>query len=255
MSYVITIGDWTIFIVREMGRMVIFLSSFFVQALTPPLRIKRILREIYFIGTKSLFVIFLTSSFTGMVLALQGYYTLSKFGSEAVLGSLVALSLIRELGPVLCALMVTARAGSAITAEIGIMKITEQVDALDVMTLNPVKFLVVPKVLAGVLVMPLLVSITDVIGIFGGYLVGVVLLDVNSGSYFNHMAQDVVFKDIYTGLIKSLVFGLTMAWVCTYKGYTCGHGAQGVSKATTEAVVLSAILILVWDYFITSLLL
>lgn len=249
------IGEWTIFYLREMGRMVLFFFSFFANAFRRPYRIRQVVREMHFIGSRSLLVIFLTSSFTGMVLALQGYHTLSQFGSEAVLGSLVALSLIRELGPVMAALMVTARAGSAMSAELGIMKITEQVDAMDVLTINPVKYLVVPKILAGILAMPLLVSIFDLVGIWGGYFVGVELLGVSAGSYFQRMAADVVFKDVYTGLVKSLVFGLTLTWVCCYKGYNCGHGAQGVSKATTEAVVLSAVLILVWDYFLTSILL
>lgn len=255
MRFFVDIGSHALFYVREMGRMVLFLTSFLAWIPRPPLRVRHLIREMHSIGTRSLLVIVLTSSFTGMVLALQGYHTLNQYGSEAVLGSLVALSLIRELGPVMAALMVTARAGSAMSAELGIMKITEQVDAMDVLTLNPVKYLVVPKMLAGVLVLPLLVSIFDVVGIFGGYLVGVRLLGVNAGSYFHRMAIDVDFEDVYTGLVKSLVFGLTLTWVCCYKGYHCGHGAKGVSRATTEAVVLSAVLILVWDYFMTSILL
>jgi len=247
------VGDQALFVVREMGRMVLFLVRVTVSALRPPYRPGRVVSEVYTIGARSLFVVILTSAFTGMVLGLQGYYTLSQFGSEAVLGTMVAMSLIRELGPVMAALMVTARAGSAVTAELGIMKISEQIDALDVMTLNPLKFLVVPKVIAGILSLPLLVGIFDVVGIFGGYIVGVELLGVNAGSYFNRMAADVVFRDIYIGFVKSLVFGMTLSWVCCYKGYTCGHGAKGVGRATTEAVVLSAVLILVWDYFITSL--
>lgn len=235
--------------------MAIFLASFSLFAFQPPFKLRSVIKEMYFIGVHSLFVIILTASFTGMVLGLQGYYTLRQFGSEALLGSAVALSLLRELGPVIGALMVTARAGSAMTAEIGIMKITEQVDALDVMTLNPIKYLVVPKILGGILVLPFLVSIFDIVGIFGGYLIGVNLLGVNSGTFFYEMDSSVVFKDVYTGIIKSLLFGLVLTGVCCYKGYYCGYGAKGVSKATTEAVVLSAVLILVWDYFLTSILL
>lgn len=235
--------------------MALFLVSFFFLAFQPPFKLRNIVKEMYVIGFRSLLVIVLTASFTGMVLGLQGYYTLRKFGSEGLLGSAVALSLIRELGPVLSALMVTARAGSAMTAEIGIMKITEQVDALDVMTLNPIKYLVVPKIIAGILVLPLLVSIFDVVGIYGGYIIGVKLLGVSSSSFFYEMDSSVVFKDVYTGIVKALVFGLVLTWVCCYKGYYCGHGATGVNKATTEAVVLSAVLVLVWDYFLTSILL
>jgi phospholipid/cholesterol/gamma-HCH transport system permease protein len=187
-----------------------------------------------------------------MVLALQGYYTLKKFGSEGALGSAVALSLIRELGPVLTALMVSGRAGSAITAEIGIMRITEQLDAMDTMAVNPLQYVVTPKLLAGLICVPLLTAIFDVVGIFGGYLIGVVLLGVSSGSYFNGMVQSVTTLDVNGGIVKSLVFGLTIILVACYKGYFTQRGAEGVSRATTETVVLSAVLVLAWDYIITS---
>jgi len=249
------VGRRTIFYLREMGRMLLFLLQFVFSAPRPPYRILRIIKEMHFIGVKSLFIIALTSGFTGMVLGLQGYHTLRQFGSESALGSLVALSLIRELGPVLGSLMVTARAGSAMTAELGIMRISEQIDALDVMTLDPIKFLVAPKMIAGILVVPLLVAIFDVIGIYGGYIVGVKLLGVNAGRYFDGMKESVVFRDVWGGAVKSLAFGLIVTWVSCYKGYNCGHGAKGVSDATTEAVVLSAILVLMWDYILTSLLL
>jgi phospholipid/cholesterol/gamma-HCH transport system permease protein len=254
-TFFIIIGERTLFYLRDMGRMVIFLASFLRQAFYPPFRLRNIVKEMHFIGVRSLFVIVLTATFTGMVLGLQGIYTLRKFGSEGLLGSAVALSIIRELGPVFTAIMVTARAGSAMAAELGSMRITEQIDALDVMTINPIKYLVVPRILAGILVMPLLVAIFDVLGITGGYLVGVKMMGVNKGSFFQSMQSDVVFKDIYSGFIKSVVFGLTLTWTCCYKGYYPGHGASGVSRATTEAVVLSAILILAWDFFLTSILL
>jgi phospholipid/cholesterol/gamma-HCH transport system permease protein len=199
-------------------------------------------------------VIFLTGAFTGMVLAFQGFYSLTRFGSAALLGPMVALSLIRELGPVLSALMVTGRAGSAMTAEIGIMRITEQIDAIELMGLNPFRYLVVPKFLAAVLALPLLSAIFDVVGIFGGYLIGVKLLGIGVGTYFGEITAYVDMKDILGGIYKSLSFGALIAWVCCYKGYYAGFGAEGVSKATTQAVVLSSVLILVWDYFMTSLL-
>ncbi len=240
--------------VQTMGRMAIFLGSTGLWTILPPLKFRRIVDQIHFIGVKSSSIILLTAAFSGMVLALQGYYTLRKFGSEALLGPAVGLSLIRELGPVMAALMVAARAGSASAAEIGIMRITEQIDALEAMAVNPVKHLVVPKVVAGVIAVPLLTAIFDVVGIFGGYLVGVKMLGVGSGTYFSEMRNMVEMKDIQGGFLKSLSFGLIVTWVCTYKGFYTGYGAEGVGKATTEAVVLSSVLVLVWNYFMTAVL-
>jgi phospholipid/cholesterol/gamma-HCH transport system permease protein len=239
---------------RGTGRMGVFLTKALVYALTPPFKFSRVLQQIHFIGFQSTLVIFLTGAFTGMVLSFQGFYSLTQFGSAALLGPLVALSLIRELGPVLSALMVTGRAGSAMTAEIGIMRITEQIDAIELMGLNPFRYLVVPKFLAAVLALPLLSAIFDVVGIFGGYLIGVKLLGIGVGTYFGEITAYVDMEDILGGIYKSLSFGALIAWVCCYKGYYTGFGAEGVSKATTQAVVLSSVLILVWDYFMTSLL-
>jgi len=248
------IGRWTIALVAELGRMGIFLAEALYLAFRRPFRLRLIIKEMHFIGVKSMLVILLTASFSGMVLGLQGYHTLRQFGSEAMLGSGVALALIRELGPVLAALMVTARAGSAMAAELGIMKITEQIDALDVFTINSMKFLVMPKILAGVIAVPLLVGIFDIIGIWGGYVVGVKLMGVNAGSFFHNMYVSVDWRDVYSGIIKSVVFGTVLTWICCYKGYTCGHGAKGVGRATTEAVVISSVVILIADYFLTSIL-
>jgi len=250
-----SIGRHTLSFVQELGRMGGFLLySCYMIARRPGSPI-HILKQIQFIGAKSLFVIFLTAAFTGMVLGLQGYYSLAKFGSEGMLGTAVALSLIRELGPVLSALMVTGRAGSAITAEIGIMRITEQIDALETMALDPFKYLITPKFVAAMLALPLLCAIFDVVGIYGGWLVGVKLLGVNPGAYFYEMEKSVVWRDVYSGMIKSFSFGMIVAWIGCYKGYFSGHGAEGVSRATTESVVLTSVLILVWDYFLTSILL
>ena len=249
------IGQATLYILREMGRMVLFLGQFLITIFQRPLRLGRIVQEMQFIGVKSLFVIILVGAFSGMVLALQGYYALRGFGSESILGSTVSMGLVRELGPVLGALMVGARAGSAMTAELGIMRITEQILALDVMTIDPLKYLVTPKIIAGIIVLPLLVSIFDVVGIFSGYAVGVGLLGISHGSYMDSATTALVFQDVYGGLIKALVFGFVISWVCCYKGYHCEHGAKGVSNATTEAVVMSSVLIFVLDYFLTSLLL
>jgi len=245
-------GRWFLDLVREAGSMMLFLMEGVALIFVPPFRPRRFLQELELIGVKSTMIILLTAAFTGMVLGLQGYYTLKKYGSESALGSAVALSLIREMGPVLTAIMVSARAGSAVTAEIGIMRITEQLDALDTMAINPMQYVVMPKLVAGVIAVPLLTAIFDVVGILGGYLVGVVLLGVSSGAYFSGMVQSVVPLDINGGIVKSLVFGITIVLVACYKGYHTEHGAEGVSRATNQTVVLSAIMVLAWDYILTS---
>ena len=250
-----SIGRTTLNLLQELGQIGRFLAYALYSLARYPGRPVHILKQIRFIGAKSLFVIVLTAAFTGMVLGLQGYYTLTKFGSEGMLGTAVALSLIRELGPVLSALMVTGRAGSAITAEIGIMRISEQIDALETMALDPYKYLISPKFIAAMISMPLLCAIFDVVGIYGGWVVGVKLLGVNPGAYFSEMYKSVVWKDVYSGIVKSFSFGIIIAWIGCYKGYYAGHGAEGVSRATTESVVLTSVLILVWDYFLTSILL
>lgn len=250
------LGEAVLRVIRRMGRMGIFLVLSFAYALTPPIKMGLLLKQIQFIGFKSISVIFLTGAFTGMVLGYQGYNTLSRFGSEAFLGPMVGLSLIKEMGPVISALMVTGRAGSSVTAEIGIMRISEQIDALELMGLNPYRYLVVPNLWAAIISLPLLTSIFDVVGIFGGYLIGGKLLGVGSGTYFGEMISYVDMEDVMEGFFKSLNFGVLIAWICCFKGFYTGvytgFGAEGVSKATTEAVVLSSVMILVWDYFLTS---
>jgi len=235
--------------------MACFLATSFFWVVFPPYLLRRIVKQINFIGVKTTLVIVLTGSFTGMVLALQTYYALVKFGAETSLGPVVALSLIRELGPVISALMVTGRAGSALTAEIGIMRISEQIDALDAMALNPYKYLIIPNLLAGIISLPLLNAIFVVVGVWGGYAVGVGLTGVSSGTYFGGIRDFVSAKDVLEGLYKSLSFGMLITWISCYKGYFTGYGAEGVSKATTQAVVLSSVSILIWDYFMTSILL
>lgn len=246
--------------VGEMGRIALFCISAFVRMLLPPWGARRILQQVHFIGTKSLFVVALTGMFTGMVLGLQLYYVLIRLGSETVLGVAVALSLIRELGPVLTALMVTGRAGSSMAAELGIMRISEQIDALDTMDIDPIKFLVSPRLAACIICFPLLTAIFDVIGIAGGYLTGVVLLGTNSGTFLWRMEAGVKAQDVYGGFTKSLVFAVIVCIICCYQGYTThqrreGFGARGVSFSTTSAVVMSSVLILVSDYVLTSFLL
>jgi phospholipid/cholesterol/gamma-HCH transport system permease protein len=251
---VAALGHLSLEVVQALGRFGRFLVEAVGYTLSPPFKIGRLMDRVHFIGFRSLTIVVLTGAFTGMVLGLQMFLTLERFGSEAYLGPAVALSLIRELGPVLCAVFVTGLAGSALTAEIGIMKITEQIDALQVMALNPMRYLVVPAIVAGVITFPLMVSIFDVVGIYGGYLVGVELLGLSPGTYFGEMQTFVDMSDLTTGYWKAVSFGIIVPWVCTYKGFNCGHGAEGVARATTQAVVLSSVLILVWDYFLGSVL-
>jgi phospholipid/cholesterol/gamma-HCH transport system permease protein len=241
--------------VLQLGQFVVFLLGAVFYMCVPPYKPRLWIRQIRIIGADSLFLIILIGGFTGMVLGLQGYNTLRRFGSEGALGAVVALVLVRELGPVLAALMIAARAGSAMAAELGSMQSTEQIDALTVMAINPVQYLVSPRVLAGVISFPLLTSIFDVIGIWGGYMIGVGLMGAPSGAYFNRIAATMTGHDVATGLYKALVFGVIVMWVCCYKGYHAERMATGVSRATTEAVVLSSVLILAWDYFLTSILL
>jgi len=250
--WITTLGAALLAEVGQLGKTGTFLGQTLLHSLTPPVKGERVLRQIWFIGWKSMLVIALTGTFTGMVVALQGFPTLRRVGSEALLGPMVSLSLIRELGPVLTGPMVTGRAGSAIAAEIGIMRTSEQIDALELMGLNPLRYVVVPNVLASLLALPVLTVVFDVIGILGGYLVGVRLLGLNGGTYFGEMSNYVEMKDIWGGTYKALTFGLLIGWVSCYKGYHSRFGAEGVSAATTQAVVNASVLILVCDYFVTA---
>jgi len=255
------LGARTLHLLEYAGAMGIFLGNCLLSIVRPPWKGFPVVRQIHFIGAKSLFVIFFTGAFTGMVLGLQGYYTLRKFGSEGLLGSAVALSLIRELGPVLTALMVIGRAGSAICAEIGIMRNSEQIDALECMAIDPYKFLMAPKFVAALVSVPLLTAVFDVVGIGGGHLVGVKLLGVNEGAFFQGIYKSVSWTDVRMGLVKSVLFGLLVVWINAAMGFflhrvrTGGFGAEGVSRNTTNAVVLSSVMILVSDYLISALLL
>ena len=255
MSIIERLGAYAIDSLTALGDFVIFLGAALLYTFRPPYKARLWIRQLRSIGADSFFLVGLIGLFTGMVLGLQGYNTLSRFGSEGALGTVVALVLVRELGPVLAALMVAARAGSAMAAEIGSMQATEQVDALSVMAINPVQYLVSPRVLAGVISLPLLTTLFDVIGIWGGWAVGVGLMGAPNGAFFNGIAQNMSGHDIATGFYKALVFGLVVMWVCCYKGFHAERMATGVSRATTQAVVLSSVLILIADYFLTSILL
>ncbi len=247
-------------IARSMGGAVTGLGSvgsFFVQSvylsLRRPFKMNYIFKQMEFIGVNSLLVVVITGIFTGMVLALQSSYGFRKFGAEGMVGAIVALSMTRELGPVLTSLMVTGRAGSAMTAELGTMRVTEQIDAITVMALNPIKYLVSPRVIASFLMLPVLTAISNFVGIIGGYLVGVKLLGINEGAFVNKIEKILGLEDIYNGLIKAAVFGVIMSVICCYKGFNTKGGAEGVGRATTEAVVASSLTILVSDYILTSL--
>jgi len=256
----IYLGRRTIQLLQEMGRIAVFFSKGLLFIFFPPFQFSKIVKQVYFIGTKSIFVVCLTGAFTGMVLGIQGYYSLAKFGSTGFLGPAVALSLIRELGPVLAAVMVTGRAGSAVAAEIGIMRISEQIDALETMDIHPIRYLISPKIAAALISFPILTAMFDLVGIFGGYLTASILLDMNPAIYFSRIESSVVMIDVTGGFIKSIVFALVVITICCYQGYFThirpkGFGAEGVSYATTTAVVQSCVLILVTDYIITSFLL
>jgi phospholipid/cholesterol/gamma-HCH transport system permease protein len=234
-----------------------YATRFFIAALmrsgTAFRRFGLTIREIYFSGVLSLIIILVSGLFVGMVLALQGYETLQTYGSEEVLGVLVALSLVRELGPVVAALLFASRAGSAITAEIGLMKATEQLAAMEMMAVDPVARVVAPRFWAGVISMPLLAALFSAMGILGGYLVGVVLIGVDEGSFWSQMQAKVDFEeDILNGVIKSVVFGIAVTAIALFEGYDAPPTAEGVSGATTRTVVTSSLAILALDFVLTA---
>ena len=244
--------------VGNLGAASIFLFLALLMIFRPK-QLAKVFQQVYYIGASSSLIILLVGLFTGMVLSLQSYHALVTFGAEGALGTLVALSLIRELGPVLTAIMITARAGSAMTAEIGIQRISEQIDALKTMRIDPLRYLVSPRITASLISFPLLTAFFDLIGIVGGYLTGVVLLGVNSGSYLYRIHSRVELKDVTDGFIKAIIFAVIVSTVCCYQGYfthlrTDSHGAKAVGLSTTSAVVLSCVLILVADYVVTSIL-
>jgi len=253
-----SIGRAVIRWVNILGSATIFLFLALLKVFRSK-QFSKIVQQLYYIGARSTTIIMLVSVFTGMVLGLQSYHALVKFGAQGAVGTLVALSLIRELGPVLTAIMITARAGSAITAEIGIQRISEQIDALSTMRIDPLRHIISPRITAAIISFPILTTVFDLIGMIGGYISGVMLLGLNSGVYFHSIQANVELKDISDGLIKTIVFAVIVSTVCCYQGYFAhmrsdSHGAQAVGLATTSAVVISCVLILVSDYIVTSLL-
>lgn len=247
------LGRMVIRNIEETGKILILFLSILSWMIRPPLKLRHIFKQMEFVGVKSIFLVILTGTFTGMVLALQSYYGFKMFSAESLVGATVALGMTRELGPVLTSLMVTARAGSAMAAELGTMRVTEQIDALYVMAVNPVKHLIVPRVIAGVIMVPALTIVSDFMGILGGYFVGVHILNISEGVFVKNITKMVDLDDIYNGLIKAAFFGLILSLVGCYKGFNTTGGAEGVGRATTEAVVLSSISILISDYFLTAI--
>lgn len=236
------------------GRLILFLIYTLIEAVQPPYYFRQILRQFWEIGYLSLPVIGLTAFFTGMVLALQSYTGFSRFNAESAIASVVVLTMTRELGPVLAGLMISGRIGAAMAAEIGTMRVTEQLDALTTLSTNPQKYLIAPRLIAGITMLPLLVLIADAVGVFGGYIVSVYRLGFNPASYMKQTFDFVEMGDITSGLIKAACFGFIISLMGCYYGFNSNGGAQGVGKATTYAVVSSSILILITNYFLTSLL-
>ena len=247
------IGSRTVDAVWRAGYAARFFLMILVHSGTSFRRFRLTVKELFSSGVMSLIIIVVAGMFVGMVLGLQGYETLKRYGSESALGSLVALSLVRELGPVLAALLFASRAGSAMTAEIGLMKATEQISAMEMMAVNPIARVVAPRFWAGVISMPLLAALFSVMGVFGGYVVGVVLIGVDEGSFWSQMQSAVDFQhDILNGVLKSLVFGVAVTTIALFEGYDAPPTAEGVSGATTRTVVESSLAILILDFILTA---
>jgi len=240
--------------VDHLGKLAIFAAQIVRAALTRPARLRAFVNELFTLGVLSLVIVCVCGLAVGMVLGLQGYNTLVRFGAAQSLGAVVGLSLIRELGPVLTALLVTGRAGSATTAEIGTMVATEQLDGLRMMSINPVHLVVTPKTLAMIAVMPLLSALFILFGLGGGYFVGVTLMGLDGGTYVSSLQSAVdYYDDVVGSLLKALVFGILVGLIATYRGYTAKPTSAGVSAATTSTVVIGSVSVLIFDYFITAL--
>ena len=247
------LGNRTLQGVGRIGFAVRFFMAIMLHSGTAFRRFGLTIREMYFSGVQSLIIIMVSGLFVGMVLGLQGYETLQTYGAEEALGILVAMSLVRELGPVVAALLFASRAGSAITAEIGLMKATEQLSAMEMMAVDPIARVVAPRFWAGVISMPLLAALFSAMGIFGGYLVGVQLIGVDEGAFWSQMQSAVDFeRDILNGVIKSVVFGIAITTIALFEGYDAPPTAEGVSGATTRTVVTSSLAVLALDFVLTA---
>lgn len=252
LRFVPVVGRTVMAFLQSLGKMSIFLWKSIVAAIMPPYYPKRIVQQFIDIGYYSLPVVGLTMLFTGMVLALQSYTGFSRFSAEGAVATVVALSVTRELAPVLAGLMVAGRIGASMAAEIGTMRVTEQIDALYTLSANPFQYLIAPRLIAAIIMLPCLVLIGDVIGIFGGYLVSIYSLDFNAATYLSQTWEFLEPIDVISGLVKASVFGLLVAMMGCYHGFYSGRGAQGVGQATTHAVVSASILILIFNYLLTQ---
>ena len=247
------IGLWVLKLLEESGRVMILFFRTLGLTFRPPFDLRGLLRQIERVGVNSIPVILITGAFTGMVLALQSYTGFKRFNAEAFVGTVVALSMTRELGPVLSGLMVSGRVGAAMAAELGTMQVTEQIDALYTLATNPIKYLIVPRFLASLIIMPILTVFAEAVGMLGGYAVSVYLLGSNPTIYIRRTYDYLDLEDIYIGLLKACVFGMIIAIIGCYEGFNTRGGAEGVGKATTRTVVMSSLLILIANYFITAL--
>jgi phospholipid/cholesterol/gamma-HCH transport system permease protein len=253
-SSIQTLGLRTVEGVGHLGRLAVFIGEIALHAVRRPLRVRRIVDEVFDVGVLSLVIICLSGATVGAVLGLQGYTTLTRFGAESSLGAVVGLVLVRELGPVLTALLVTGRAGSAMAAEIASMVTTEQLDGLRMMSIDPVGFVVTPKALAMIIVMPMLNALFIAFALFGGYVIGVEVLGLDGGTYVSSMEGSIDFtNDVAGTLLKSVVFGALVGFIATYRGYVSEPTSAGVSAATTSTVVLASVSVLLMDYVITAL--
>lgn len=253
MGFLAAIGRSFLVFLEATGKLAMFTAVALSHCVRAPFYPRQIMRQMIDIGFYSLPVVGLTALFTGMVLALQSYTGFARFQAEGAIATVVVLSVTRELGPTLAGLMVAGRIGAAMAAEIGTMRVTEQVDALSTLATNPFKYLIAPRLWAGLLMMPVLVLVADIIGVFGGFLVGVYRLDFNPASYIGRTWEFLEPLDVISGLVKAAVFGLVIALMGCYHGYNSRGGAQGVGAATTNAVVSASILILVFNYLITGI--
>ena len=248
------LGGNTLALIAGLGRAVLMLIASIVQVPNPRKGFPLLINQLYAVGVLSLVIIIVSGTFIGMVLALQGYTILVGYGAEASLGPMVALSLLRELGPVVAALLFAGRAGSALTAEIGLMKATEQLSSMEMMAVDPLRRVIAPRFWAGFISLPLLAAIFSLVGILGAHLVGVDWLGVDSGTFWSVMQAQVDFnKDVLNGIIKSLVFAFVVTWIAVYKGYACEPTSEGISRATTATVVQSSLLVLGLDFILTAL--
>ncbi len=246
------IGASILGMLKALGALCFFIADVVRHCLTPPFFFRHLLRQFMDIGYYSLPVVGMTALFTGMVLALQSYTGFSRFNAESAIASVVVLSITRELAPVLAGLMVAGRVGASIAAEIGTMRVTEQIDALTTLSVNPLKYLVVPRVLAGTIMLPILVLIGDIIGVYGGYIVSTHVLGFSSGTYLQQTWDVLEKMDVISGLVKASAFGFIVTLMGCYHGYYSGRGAQGVGAATTNAVVTASILILIFNFILTQ---